>query len=112
MPIGAVPPASVSGVTVEIAPPEEETATIEKIEETGAFSIPAGQRYVKIYNAGITQDGDIEADATVNWASSTEDLSVGDQWYFKTEPQTDKVFLSPAITGNGNGSRVFIEYWG
>lgn len=108
----AVPPASLSGITVEIAPPTEETATIIKSEETGAFSIPAGQRYIRIYNAGIVKDGDQEADATVNWAAQSENISVGDDWSFKTEPQTDKVFLSPAVTGNGNGSRVFIEYWG
>jgi len=109
MPIGAVPPANIdaSGITVEISPPTEETAAVTYEEQTGAFSVPAGQRFVEIYNAGAVRPGDTEANATVNGAS----LSVGATWKFESEAQTDKVFLSPAITGTGNGSRLMIKYW-
>ena len=98
---------SASGITVEIAPPVEETASIVVTEETAAFTIPAGQRFVEIYVAGLVVDGDTEGPATI----MGETLNVGDTYKFVSESQIDKVFLSPAVTGDGNGARLFIKYW-
>ncbi|HMN89083.1 MAG TPA: hypothetical protein PKD70_06270 [Saprospiraceae bacterium] len=100
---------TLSGVTVEITPPDAGTATVTQIETTGAFSIPAGQRFVDIYIAGAVQPGDLETNATIQGQS----LSVGNRYqYEQTLDAVNNILeLSPAITGDGNGGRLFIKFW-
>ena len=72
-------------ITVDIAPPTEETANITEFETTGVFSIPAGQRFVEIYVAGLVVAGDTEGPATIN----SQTFNVGDTFKFVSESQID-----------------------
>ena len=88
--------------------PDAGTASITTSETVGAFSIPAGALWVQIRNAGMVEDGDLEVEATVagqNW-------SVGrtERWDAVLDAPANEYKRLPAITGNGNGSRVFITY--
>jgi hypothetical protein len=78
------------------------------LETVGSFSIPANCYWIKIRNAGFVQDGDLETQATVAGVS----WSVGHyEELTSIWDQINNVYkLLPAITGNGNGSRVFIAY--
>ena len=69
-------PASIGDVTVDIEAPTEGALAITTSETTGAFSISAGARWVQIRNAGFVQDGDAEADATIqgqSWSPGREE---------------------------------------
>jgi hypothetical protein len=99
---------SVEEVTVEITPPTESSLSITTIETTGAISVPAGARWAQIRNAGFVQDGDDEANATIqgqSWSPGREE-----RWEAFLDQANNELLLLPAITGNGNGSRVFITY--
>jgi len=104
----AVPPASLSGVSVSIDPDAAATLAITTSETTGAFSIPAGCVWVNIRNAGFVQSGDLEANATVSGASWSPGRE--ERWEAYRDTATGEFLTLPAITGNGNGSRVFITY--
>jgi hypothetical protein len=82
--------------------------SLTTIETTGSFSVPAGALWVEIRNAGLVQPGDVEAEATVQGVS----WSVGrvERWEAVLDTATNQFLYMPAITGNGNGSRVFITY--
>jgi len=99
----------VGEITVELTPPTPGTGTVTQLETTSSFSIPAGQRYVEIYVAGAVQSGDLEVNATIQGQS----ISIGNTYkYTQTLDAVNNVLeLSPAITGNGNGTRLFIKYW-
>jgi len=77
-------------------------------ETTGAFSIPANCLWVQIRNAGMVKDGDTESEATVGG----EAWSVGRQEKYEAvwDAAAGEYLRLPAISGNGNGSRVFISY--
>lgn len=98
---------SVGELTVDITPPVEVITDPIEDETTGAFTIPEGQRFIEIYVAGMVIPGDQEVAATIDG----ETFNVGDTYRFTALAQIDKVFLSPAIAGNGNGGRLFIKYW-
>lgn len=97
--IVSIPPGGSSSSATPVAPGSLSITTLETL---GAFSVPAGTLWVEIRNAGLVQDGDAENNATVLGQS----WSVGrvERW----EAMYDKYL--PAITGNANGSRVFITY--
>ncbi len=81
---------------------------ITTLETTGSFNIPEKTIWVKIKNAGFVQTGDDEVEATVNgqsWSPGREE-----EWKSFVDPSTGKTFKLPAITGNGNGARLFITY--
>lgn len=105
--INANLPSSFSG-NVNITPPGSGTTTITTGETTSAFSIPAGCYWIRIRNAGFVQDGDLEVSATVGevaWSVGREELLTA------TLDQASNVFKKlPALSGNGNGSRVFYSY--
>lgn len=101
-------PASIGDVTVDIEAPTEGALAITTSETTGAFSISAGARWVQIRNAGFVQDGDAEADATIqgqSWSPGREE-----RWEAVLDQANNELLLLPAITGNGNGARLFITY--
>lgn len=104
-----IPPANFGAITVDITPPTEETAVDNSNSTNARVTIPAGQRYVKIYNAGAIFPGDIEEDMTVNGT----DYPVGFTLYFNQIYKEDeqKVLTSPEYEIDGNGSRVFYEYY-
>jgi len=106
-----IQPATVdtSGLTVSTEAATAGSASITAGETTGTASIPAGSRYVKIRVAGFVQTGDQEVDATIN--STT--WSVGRVAEFRAgfDRQNNEELLLPAFSINGNGGRVFYEYY-
>lgn len=84
------------------------TLTTTTTETTGAFSIPAGASWIEIRNAGMVQPGDLEASATV----SGQSWSPGrvERWEAVLDPALGEFKRLPAVSGNGNGSRLFISY--
>lgn len=89
-------------------PADPGSLTITTLETLGAFSVPAGALWIEIRNAGLVQDGDAENDATV----LGQDWSVGrvERWEAVYDTATNQFLSLPAVTGNANGSRVFITY--
>lgn len=104
----AIPPVSLAGVEVTIAPPDASALTITSAETTGAFAIPAGALWIKIRNAGIVQDGDAEVSATIAGAS----WSVGreEMWEAMYDTAAQEYKRLPAVAGDGNGARIFYTY--
>lgn len=95
-------------ITVDPTPPAAGTLTIETLETTGSFTIPAGCLWAKIRNAGFVQDGDLEVEITVDgqsWSVGREEIL---QAWLDEVAQVYKRL--PEISGDGNGSRVFIAY--
>ena len=109
MPVGiAVPAANLSGVSITTAPDDAATLSITTTSTTGAFTIPAGALWANIRNAGFVEAGDLETDATVEgapWSPGREE-----KWEAFRDTVTGELKTLPEITGNGNGSRVFITY--
>lgn len=81
---------------------------VTTLETTGAFSVPAGSVWLEIRNAGMVQPGDLEANATVNAVSWSPGRN--EKWEARQNPVSLEYQLLPAVTGNGNGSRVMISY--
>lgn len=96
-----------SGASVGISS-NADNFSINTLETTGEFLIPAGAIWAIIQNAGFVKDGDDNVDATI----------LGEPWVpgrkekFESfvDPSTGKTMKLPAIAGNGNGARVFITY--
>lgn len=94
-------------VTAEIAPPTEVSIEPVFYETLTAFTIPAGQRYVRIYVAGAVVPGDGEGPAVIDG----ETVNTGFLYEFKPNPQTNEYFTTTEITGNAQGTRVHVLYW-
>lgn len=88
--------------------PDAGTATITTLETTGAFSVPAGALWIEIRNAGIVQVGDLEANATV--AGQSWSTGRVERWEAQLDAAANEYKYLPAVSGNGNGSRLFITY--
>ncbi len=107
--IGAVNVGSSSEIEGSISETVEgQDMSVVNMEETAAFTIPAGARYLKIYNAGFVHSGDMAVNATVNGA----DFSPGNTLELKAtyDREANKYLELPSINGNGNGARLFITY--
>lgn len=99
---------NVASLNVSSTPPSAGNLTITTGETTGTFTIPAGAAWAKIRNAGFIKAGDLEADATILSAT----WSVGREEIFEAKlDESGAVYQKlPAISINGNGSRVFYSY--
>lgn len=95
--------------SVSVTPPGESAGTVTTIETTGSFSVPAGAYWIEIKNAGIVQPGDQPNAATVQGAS----WSVGriERWEAFLDSAGSTLYTLPAVTGNGNGARMYITYF-
>ena len=97
-------------INLSLPPPTAVTGALTTLElVSGNHSIPAGAKWVSIYNAGLIEPGD-DPDAAVTVNGDT--WSVGRREKFTTvqnEAGSQQINL-PAITVVSAGSRVFISY--
>lgn len=104
----AIPPANISGITVQIEPPTAATMDPIVLEGTGLTAIPAGKRSVQIYNLGFVEDGDEEVAIDVTLPSGTATIAPKSD-PFVIEAYVDQVnniqYNTPAINIVSNGAR-------
>ena len=105
-------PASITtgNINLSLPPPTAVNGSLTTLElVSGSHAIPAGAKWVSIYNAGLIETGDDpNQPVTVNGVT----WSVGRREVFTTqqnEAAAQQVNL-PAITVVSSGSRVLISY--
>ncbi len=94
--------------SVSLTPPESENQEVTRNETIGEVTIPAGALWVRIRVAGAIQDGDNEADATIN--GTTWSVGSVEEFHAQFDRVNNKYKPLPAFEINGNGGRVFYAY--